>query len=71
MCGEGQYRIMDPPQLYYLELLGVSAVNFMPFFSASERACFAAPEKRPRKPTVMPLVFKYSRFVAICYPSNC
>ena len=52
--------------LDYLALLaGTSAVNVTPLATASARATFAAPEKRPRTPTVMPCDFRYSRFVAI------
>lgn len=51
--------------LYLREVLD-SAVNFTPDFSASARACLAAAEKRPRRPTVIPLEDRYSRFVVMC-----
>jgi len=53
-----------PNSIYFFGALA-SASNLMPFFSASEMALIAADEKRPRAPTVMPFVFRYSRFVAI------
>jgi hypothetical protein len=62
-------RLARPPPInYFAFVTGVGSVKVMPFARASAITVFAAPEKRPRTPTVMPCDFRYSRFVAICYP---